>query len=280
MLKYFGISFRDKLLSNYRNENIKIIQVAVNLNNKLKHLKYIRNGRLDINFSDEFIGKGETIKYDLNKNSVYKNDTLYSGIDETICHIYSPFTKAEQEKLFSRKDYLEALLLLSINQLKEYWKIKGWDESDLDRIQQEILEEDFKLSVELLKASNDSKSYKAVINAHYFKEYCNIEIELYKKRQLLDKQLLFKAQIHTPFMFSFYKSVLGGIIWIDEDEFEIKSLFVGLVYKIKVVNDKLEFVITPENNKYDPVRFLVDSLRYGKTAEESAELYKRAMRGY
>lgn len=263
-------------------ENLRPFAILVNsiLLKKLFPLKYIKNGKINLDFTDRYIGKEHVYVDEDSLSHIYKNNTLYSGCNNTICSIYVPFDTIKKKRLFESNQFLIDYLQLCISELKEYWKIKGWDESDLDRIQQEILEEDFKLSVELLKASNDSKSYKAVINAHYFKEYCNIEIELYKKRQLLDKQLLFKAQIHTPFMFSFYKSVLGGIIWIDEDEFEIKSLFVGLVYKIKVVNDKLEFVITPENNKYDPVRFLVDSLRYGKTAEESAELYKRAMRGY
>lgn len=280
MLKYFGISFRDSKTHNNKEDNLKALLVGINLNSKLKSLKYIRNGRINFEFTDCYIDKGHVYNYEDSNNHIYKNDTLYSGFNDTVSNIYVPFLKNNIEDLFNSSNCLKELLALCIYQLKEYWKIMGWNENDLDRIQKEILEEDFSLSVELLKSSSDNKNYKVEVNSDYFKEYCNLNIELYKKRALVDSQLLFKAQIHTPFMFSLYKSALGSINWIEEDEFEIKSLLVGLVYRIKVVNDKMKFIITPENNQYEPVKFLVDSLRYGKTSEESVELYKKAMRGY
>lgn len=276
MLKYIGIGIGyNKELTN------EIILVNTALMAKLFSLKYIRNGKINLEFTDRYIGKDHVYNYEGATNQhIYKNDTLYSGVNNTICSIYSPFTIDDKMKLFNSKNFKVDFLSLSIGALNKYWQLHNWNISDLDRIQKEILAEDFKLSIELLKSSNDTKSFKVVINAVYFKEYCNLDIQLYKKRTLVDTKLLFKAKIHTPFMFSLYKSVFGGINWIKEDEFEIKSFFVGLVYKIKVVNDKLEFITTPENNKYEPVKFLVDSLRYGKTSEESAELYKKAMRGY
>ncbi|MBK7139537.1 MAG: hypothetical protein IPH74_11125 [Bacteroidetes bacterium] len=78
-------------------------------------------------------------------------------------------------------------------------------------------------------------------------------------------------------MFNIYASVLGGILWVEENEFDINSLFVGLVYKIKIVNNKFEFVIKPETTERKAVQYLVDSFRYETSAADSAEFFKKAM---
>ncbi|MBL0079713.1 MAG: hypothetical protein IPP53_11570 [Bacteroidetes bacterium] len=275
MLKYFEISFRDKETLNNKENNLKGMLVGVNLNYRLKQLRYIKNTRINLEFLDINTEKVEKVKSD--RTTQISNNNSINGHNDKVCNIYAPLTKNEQTKLFSSENYLTNLLMLSIIQLKEYWRIQKWNEVDLDAIQKEIIEEDFKFSIELLKATNNIRSNKVVIFANFFKEYCNLELKLFKKRDLVDNQLLFKAQILSPFMFNIYASVLGGILWVEENEFDINSLFVGLVYKIKIVNNKFEFVIKPETTERKAVQYLVDSFRYETNEVDSMEFYKNAM---
>ncbi|MBK8673447.1 MAG: hypothetical protein IPN93_10860 [Bacteroidetes bacterium] len=275
MLKYFEISFRDKETLNNKENNLKGMLVGVNLNYRLKQLRYIKNTRINLEFLDINTEKVEKVKSD--RTTQISNNNSINGHNDKVCNICAPLTKNEQTKLFSSENYLTNLLMLSIIQLKEYWRIQKWNEVDLDAIQKEIIEEDFKFSIELLKATNNIRSNKVVIFANFFKEYCNLELKLFKKRDLVDNQLLFKAQILSPFMFNIYASVLGGILWVEENEFDINSLFVGLVYKIKIVNNKFEFVIKPETTERKAVQYLVDSFRYETNEVDSMEFYKNAM---
>ena len=51
----------------------------------------------------------------------------------------------------------------------------------------------------------------------------------------------------------------------------------NLVYKIKIVNNKFEFVIKPETTERKAVQYLVDSFRYETNEVDSMEFYKNAM---
>jgi hypothetical protein len=276
MLKYFEISFRDNDTINNKEFNSKGLLVGINLTYRLKQLKYIKNQRINLEFSDTQTEIEEELKSN-DTNQISKNNSLYLKYNSTVCNIDARLTKEEQNKLFSSENYLKNLLLLSIIQLKKIWNIQGWRENDLDFIQKEIIEADFSFSIELLKATNNVRSNKVVVFAEFFKEYCNLELKLFKKRDLVDNQLLFKAQILSPFMFNMYALVLGGILWVEEDEFDINSFFVGLVYKIKIVNNKFEFVTRPETTEKKAVQYLVDSFRYETNELDSMEFYKKAM---
>lgn len=276
MLKYFQISFRNKETINNKEYNLKSLLVGLNLTLRLKKLKYIKNQRINLEFSDTNTEIEEELKSN-DTNQISKDNSLYKLYNRSVCNIYAGLTKDKQNKLFSNENYLKDLLFISIIQLKKIWNFQGWSEGDLDLIQKEIIEADFKFSIELLKATNNIRSNKVVIFADFFKDYCNLELKLFKKRDLVDNQLLFKAQILSPFMFNIYASVLGGILWVEENEFDINSLFVGLVYKIKIVNNKFEFVIKPETTERKAVQYLVDSFRYETNEVDSMEFYKNAM---
>lgn len=276
MLKYFQISFRNKETINNKEYNLKSLLVGLNLTLRLKKLKYIKNQRINLEFSDTNTEIEEELKSN-DTNQISKDNSLYKLYNRSVCNIYAGLTKDKQNKLFSNENYLKDLLFISIIQLKKIWNFQGWSEGDLDLIQKEIIEADFKFSIELLKATNNIRSNKVVIFADFFKDYCNLELKLFKKRDLVDNQLLFKAQILSPFMFNIYASVLGGILWVEENEFDINSLFVGLVYKIKIVNNKFEFVIKPETTERKAAQYLVDSFRYETNEVDSMEFYKNAM---
>lgn len=276
MLKYFQISFRDKETLNNKEYNLKGLLVGLNLTLRLKQLKYIKNQRINLEFSDTDTEIEEELKSN-DTNQISRDNSLYRKYNYSVCNINARLTKEEQNELFNNENYLKDLLLMSIIQLKKIWNFQGWSEGDLDLIQKEIIEKDFKFSIELLKATNNIRSNKVVIFADFFKDFCNLELKLFKKRDLIDNQLLFKAQILSPFMFNMYSIVLGGILWVEEDEFDINSLFVGLVYKIKIVNNKFEFVTRPEKTEKKAVQYLVDSFRYETNELDSMEFYKKAM---
>lgn len=276
MLKYFQISFRDKETLNNKEYNLKGLLVGLNLTLRLKQLKYIKNQRINLEFSDTDTEIEEELKSN-DTNQIFRDNSLYRKYNYSVCNINARLTKEEQNELFNNENYLKDLLLMSIIQLKKIWNFQGWSEGDLDLIQKEIIEKDFNFSIELLKATNNIRSNKVVIFADFFKEYCNIELKLFKKRDLIDNQLLLKAQICSPFMFNVYASVLGAILWVEEDEFDINSLFVGLVYKIKIVNNKFEFVIRPETTERKEVQYLVDCYRYETSVADSEDLFKKAM---
>ena len=62
MLKYFDISFRDKETLNNKENNLKGMLVGVNLNYRLKQLRYIKNTRINLEFLDINTEKVEKVK--------------------------------------------------------------------------------------------------------------------------------------------------------------------------------------------------------------------------
>ncbi|MBK7139536.1 MAG: hypothetical protein IPH74_11120 [Bacteroidetes bacterium] len=147
MLKYFEISFRDKETLNNKENNLKGMLVGLNLTLRLKKLKYIKNQRINLEFSDTNTEIEEELKSN-DTNQISKDNSLYKLYNRSVCNIYAGLTKDKQNKLFSNENYLKDLLFISIIQLKKIWNFQGWSEGDLDLIQKEIIEADlnFQLS--------------------------------------------------------------------------------------------------------------------------------------